>query len=160
MALWDHQLKAVSMLRTYLRNWRAGDGAALVSMPTGTGKSAVIAELVANVPGSGASKHMIVVTPWKGLARQIAEDVDRRAWSNSGLTRPPTLGRVKRVASAKSFVEEATSRDTAPTVFVATFAMALEILNHDGVGVSGMAEIFESFGGVIVDECHYEPAPS
>ncbi|MGU3426727.1 DEAD/DEAH box helicase [Microbacterium paraoxydans] len=160
MALWEHQIKAVSMLREYLRNWRAGEGAALVSMPTGTEKSAVIAQLVANVPGSGASKHMMVVTPWKGLARQIGEDIDRRAWSNAGLNRPSGLGRVRNVASAKAFIEDATSRDTERTVFVTTFAMALEILNQDGVGATGMAEIFAGFGAVIVDECHYEPAPS
>lgn len=160
MALWDHQLEAVPMLRKYLRNWRAGAGAALVSMPTGTGKSVVIAQLLASVPGGRASKHIMVVKPWKSLARQIAEDVDRRAWANAGLARRSGLGRVKNVTSAKSFVDEATFPDTERTVFVATFAMALEILNRDDVGTDGMAQIFAGFGGVIVDECHYEPAPS
>ncbi|WP_343318260.1 DEAD/DEAH box helicase family protein [Arthrobacter sp. TMP15] len=95
-----------------------------------------------------------------GLAQQIAEDIDERVWLNLGLPRPMNLGGVKIVRSAKSFLEEVSKPATQPTVFVATFAMALEVLNQEDVGIEGMARKFVEFGGVIVDECHYEPAPS
>lgn len=160
MPLWDHQRKAVVVLRRYLRGWNSGDGAALITMPTGTGKSAVIAQILANVPAARRLKHMMVVTPWLGLAQQIAEDIDERVWLNLGLPRPKNLGGVKIVRSAKSFLEEVSKPATQATVFVATFAMALEILNQEDVGIEGMARRFVEFGGVIVDECHYEPAPS
>lgn len=160
MPLWEHQIKAVDVLRRYLRDWNTGDGAALITMPTGTGKSAVIAQVLANAPGSSGWKHMMVVTPWLGLAQQIAEDIDARVWMNLGMPRPTKLGRVKIVRSAKSFLDEVSKPATRSTVFVATFAMALEILNQEGVGIDGMAGRFVDFGGVIVDECHYEPAPS
>ena len=43
MALWRHQDKAVKTLDRYLRRADSRTGAAIITRPTGTGKSAVIA---------------------------------------------------------------------------------------------------------------------
>ena len=162
--LWEHQVAALDTLRNHLANAHAGldadEGAALVSMPTGTGKSAVIAHLLADSGVGAASKGpAIVLVPWRGLAQQLAEDIESRVWSNMDVPRPDSLPPVVQVKSAATFCKAVRDPATPTQVYVTTMAMAVEIwrtLEHDP---AAMKNLFAGFSSVIVDESHYEPAP-
>jgi superfamily II DNA or RNA helicase len=161
MPLWEHQTAALEILSRHLRRSSREKGAALVTMPTGTGKSAVIASLVAGPQVGGKNKSSLVVTPWRGLARQLAEDIDKRVWERLDVDRPSELPRVRLVASAKSFIEHVRGqKQYEPVVHVATLSMVLKIFETVEFDEAAMAALFGRFATVIVDECHYEPAPS
>jgi superfamily II DNA or RNA helicase len=59
----------------------AADEAALIKMPTGTGKSGVIAALACASPGI---KRTLVLTPRTSLVRQMAGDLTTRFWKKLG----------------------------------------------------------------------------
>ncbi|WP_458113864.1 DEAD/DEAH box helicase family protein [Arthrobacter sp. R1-13] len=161
MPLWEHQTDALTILTRYLRRSGPSKGAALVTMPTGTGKSAVIASLIAGPQVGGKKKNALVVTPWRGLARQLAEDIDKRVWERLEIDRPDELPTVRLVASAKNFIEHVSGEvEREPVVHVATLSMALTIFETVEFDEAVMATLFADFATVIVDECHYEPAPS
>lgn len=71
---------------------------------------------------------------------------------------PSTLPQVVRVRSAADFV--AKNRVAGRRVYVTTMAMALEIYRSVGRDPIEMGSLFVDFDAVIVDECHYEPAPT
>ena len=86
--LWLPQRKAVALAQAYLCAQSLtppapGDEreAALVKMPTGTGKSGVIATLACASPR--ASKTLIL-TPRAALVRQLARDLSYRFWRHFG----------------------------------------------------------------------------
>ncbi len=66
-ALWDHQREAVRTISEYLDSGEREESA-LITMPTGTGKSGVIAAAVALPPS--LSQHRLVLTPWVALVNQ------------------------------------------------------------------------------------------
>lgn len=156
--LWTHQQEAVLVFREYLGR-KSNDKAAIVSMPTGTGKSAVIASLLAD-ERSNARKSVLVIAPWKGLAAQLREDIDTKVWVHLGVGRPASLAPVELVKSAADFMNKVRVDNPEPTVYVTTMAMVVQIFKAQGGSPSKMAEIFIAFSCVIVDECHYEPAPT
>lgn len=160
MALWRHQNEAVKTLDRYLRRADSRAGAALITMPTGTGKSAVIASLMAGPQVGEKNKSALVLTPWRGLARQLVEDIDTRTWTRLESARPRQLPEVRFVASSKSFVKRISDDEAAPAIYVATLAMALEIFKTLDFDEAATAALFRRFATVVVDECHYEPAPS
>ncbi|ROS51515.1 DEAD/DEAH box helicase [Frigoribacterium sp. PhB24] len=159
MALWPHQVKAVATLNDYLQRPGARTGAALITMPTGTGKSAVISSLMAGPRVGGKNKSALVLTPWRGLARQLMEDIGTRTWSRVEVTRPEGLPEVRFVSQAKHFVQRVNKGEEAPAIYVATLSMALEIFKTVSFDEAAMKALFRQFATVVVDECHYEPAP-
>ncbi|MCB8045186.1 DEAD/DEAH box helicase family protein [Microbacterium oxydans] len=86
LPLWPHQRRAVATFERYL-NDSAATGSALVSMPTGTGKTAVIADIVSRV--GTLTRDVIVLTPWKPLSRQLRDDLSGHQWTSLGLSPPP-----------------------------------------------------------------------
>jgi hypothetical protein len=158
-SLWDHQKAAVGVFSEYLGRG-PGNKAALVSMPTGTGKSAVIASLLADPRNNTSDLNILVIAPWKGLAAQLREDIDSKVWQHLGVNRPQTLPRVLRVQSAADFTSRVGAVGSQPTVYVTTMAMVVQILKEvDGDPIE-MGSLFTAFSYVVVDECHYEPAPT
>jgi superfamily II DNA or RNA helicase len=127
-------------------------------MPTGTGKSAVIGSLLAGAEFGAAGKDALVLAPWTGLSRQLREDIDGRVWDHLGIARPAGLGPVVQVRSARSFVDKVRESHSA-TTFVTTMAMALQVFKEVSSDPTQMANLFAGFAAVVVDECHYEPAP-
>lgn len=129
-------------------------------MPTGSGKSAVIASLLAAAEVGGKKKSALVVTPWSVLTRQLLEDIDSRVWQRLAQKRPENLAKVEPVRSASDFIEKMQSQEQRqPKVYVTTLAMVLQIYKAVGNDSTEMASLFQGFATVVVDECHYEPAP-
>ena len=73
-ALWDHQKEAIGFALKRLRGSNPRK-AVLLRMPTGTGKTGVVAVLSVAIPQPGWS---LVLTPWKNLCDQLVQDVGAR----------------------------------------------------------------------------------
>jgi superfamily II DNA or RNA helicase len=151
--LWEHQRLAVDTARRYLAAADVGDASALLTMPTGTGKTGVIATIAMAIPG--VSGHRLVLTPWTGLAFQMIVDLRARFWERIAVELRPELLPVRRLPSSSSL---STLADHEPTVWVATIAAVSVAAARADAGAYDLAEVFSEFGCVMVDEGHYEPA--
>ena len=147
LALWPHQASAVDLVQRFLAAAGGGPGpSALVRLPTGTGKSGVIA-VSAQLPGDD---DVLLLTPWDALAIQLADDVESRFWRR--IEAPPPLQRIQRLypSSARKVLA-----DPSRTVWVATTAALQQLRSRD---LSAYERLGVRLGLVIVDEGHYEPA--
>jgi superfamily II DNA or RNA helicase len=80
--LWLPQRRAIAFAHGYLsaRRHRGPDEAALIKMPTGTGKTGVIAALAC---GSPLIRKTLVLTPRAGLVHQMKLDLTFRFWGRA-----------------------------------------------------------------------------
>jgi len=79
--LWAPQRRAVglSLAHVAARRTTVGSaGAALIKMPTGTGKTGVIATLACAIP---TIRRVLVITPRRALVDQMLRDLHTRLWS-------------------------------------------------------------------------------
>lgn len=150
--LWPHQKAALRTINAYLSAPDRGSKAALVTMPTGTGKTGVIGGAVGLLPDQTKSK--LILTPWDALVRQLITDLEERFWVRAGLPVPRGLVSVRRLPSSSQI--ESIAEDSEPTVYVATTAAVEVLARRRG---SEISDLFSDFDFVMVDEGHYEPAP-
>jgi superfamily II DNA or RNA helicase len=78
--LWAPQRRAVGLGISYLAAWRTKaveKEAALIKMPTGTGKTAVIATLACALPNV---KRTLVITPRRALVDQLQHNLHNSMW--------------------------------------------------------------------------------
>jgi superfamily II DNA or RNA helicase len=146
--LWPHQNAAIKFALKRLRGRYSGN-ASLVRMPTGTGKTGVIAVLSVALPPTGWT---LVLTPWKHLCVQMIDDLSGRFWKARGWT-PKTKPDFHRLYP--STLRNALQATTSHSVLVATFATLVSIFKRDREGYDKLAA---KLGQVLVDEGHYEPA--
>jgi len=140
------------MVERFLSSQKGAKGpSALVRMPTGTGKSGVIAvsaqELVLGA-------DVLLLTPWDALVEQLADDVASRFWSRIGAP-VPSGKEVARIYP--STAETKLSGHAKGTIWMATIA-TLQRLH--ATGSAAYAQLHDRLGLVVVDEGHYEPARS
>lgn len=141
--LWPHQFKAVDFAVHHLKSFETP---CLVRMPTGTGKTGVIACLT-KISNSGSS---LVITPWKNLRDQMVSDLTTRFWDRVQIK--PNSNAV--LALLPSTTKKLLDR-TDPAVFVATFATLNDLRLNRPELYSSLAKAISL---VVVDEGHYEPA--
>src|SRR5690349_18420449 len=85
--LWEHQRAAIGTVVAYLRCDMAIPGrpdhkeAALLKLPTGTGKSGIIAVIARCLP---EVRKVLVLTPREALTKQLLRDIRFRFWKNIG----------------------------------------------------------------------------
>jgi superfamily II DNA or RNA helicase len=145
------------MIREYVQAGAAdrGDSSALVTMPTGTGKTAVIAYSL--LLPELSDTHRLVLTPWDALVNQALGDLGGRLWDEKlRIDRPKNLPEVERLPSVSRLDRLQSDQ---PRIFVGTIQGIMTVvrrLRTDGVDP---ATAFARFGLVVVDEGHYEPAP-
>lgn len=189
LSLWDNQKEAIALGAAYARvDQPSGEEeAALIKMPTGSGKSGVIAVLTRCLPDI---RRALVLTPREGLVQQMDADIRHRFWANMGCTDSdggdwsgpgvePALMRILLPNKTRTelICNEAENHDR--TVLVGTL-QALDRIRTDRdrlrrkatVGTLEEASLAEltrlerilkllsTFDLVVVDEGHYEPAPS
>lgn len=128
-----------------------GGPSALIRMPTGTGKSGVIAVAAQRLVNDG---DVLVLTPWDVLVEQLTDDVRARFWRRIGAQAPATK-LIRRVYP--STVAKALAAEQSPAIWTATIA-TLQQLHGDSE--PAYAELARRVALVVVDEGHYEPAPS
>lgn len=141
--LWPHQTQAI---RFAIHQINSGGGACLIRMPTGTGKTGVIAclTMIANRTTS------LVLTPWANLRVQMIDKLTHGFWEERRI-KPNELAVVEMLPTSAKRVLESSK----PQVIVATFA-TLNALRRDHRSTYEL--LAKKISLVVVDECHYEPA--
>ena len=146
--LWEHQKEAINFALDRLRGPHPRK-AALLRMPTGTGKTGVIAVLSIVVPETGWS---LVLTPWKNLCDQLVEDLETRFWAARKWS-PSTKPKVERLYPKN--LSRVLKKTDADWILVATFATLVSIFKKKK---KQYLELAARLAQVFVDEGHYEPA--
>src|SRR5712692_624138 len=77
--LWKHQREALDFAIKHLNDF---DSPCLIRMPTGTGKTGIIACLT-RLSNQGSS---LVLTPWAHLRNQMVNDLEEGFWDKVDLT--------------------------------------------------------------------------
>jgi superfamily II DNA or RNA helicase len=146
--LWPHQRKAVHFALQYLREpYKAPVG--LIRMPTGTGKTGVIATLTAALPQTGWT---LILTPWRNLCKQMQDDIKERFWETIEW-KPSSKPNVERLYPRT--INSILARETHGLIVVATFATLVTIFKKNRDKYNKLAT---KIAQVFVDEGHYEPA--
>lgn len=141
--LWKHQSEALAFA---IKHLNSESSACLVRMPTGTGKTGLIASLTREAnPGTS-----LVLTPWAHLRNQMISDLDRDFWTKIGVT-PPKRDVVEMLPTTAKDVLKVTE----PQVIVATFATLNQLRLDYTADYDNLAKAISL---VVVDEGHYEPA--
>lgn len=189
LSLWQNQKEAIALGAAYVRVSRqTGESeGALVKMPTGSGKSGVIAVLTRCLPGV---RRALVLTPREGLVQQMHADIRRRFWANMGCAEPgdevwsgPGVepASIGILLPNRTRTEQICNRagDSDRTVLVGTLQALDKIrtdrdkLRRNAAGgpledtkvaelarLDRILDLLGTFDLVVVDEGHYEPAPS
>lgn len=148
--LWPHQREAVEMIERYLQS--RSRGSALIRMPTGTGKTGVIAVTARCL---GLNKNVLVVCPYAALRDQLTRDIDTRFFESIGID--PRVWPATVIAVRPSTLGTALDkRSSDVTVFVSTI-QALQYLHREDQNNYSLLQ--RTIGLVMVDEGHREPAP-
>ena len=141
--LWKHQSEALDFAINHLNDL---DSPCLIRMPTGTGKTGIIACLT-TLSNQGSS---LVLTPWAHLRNQIVTDLEKSFWDKIQFT-PQKL----EVASMFPSTAKEILKSSKPQVIVATLATLNDLrLNHADI----YQRLAKTISLVVVDEGHYEPA--
>ncbi len=186
--LWDHQRQAIAFCAAYGRVGRseAPPEAGLIKMPTGTGKSGVVAVVSRCLPNI---RKILVLTPREGLVQQMLADIQRRFWHNMAVA--PAEGKtwdgpgvepatvqllLPNVVRTRQICEQAGAADR--LILVGTLqaldkirssrdrlsrkaAAGLEADQQDELArLNEITNLLKTFDLILVDEGHYEPAPS
>jgi len=189
LSLWGNQKEAIALGSAYLRVCQQLDRqeAALIKMPTGSGKSGVIAVLTRSLPNV---RRALVLTPREGLVQQMHADIRHRFWANMGCTGAeadnwsgpgvdPALIQILLPNETRTelICNEAHNHDR--TIIVGTL-QALDRIRTDRdrlrrkaiasrleddklaelARLERILDLLNTFDLVVVDEGHYEPAPS
>lgn len=156
-ALWPHQQEALDIASGYLASRRTSrsraaiPGSALIRMPTGTGKTGVIAFLAQLTP---EVQSILIVTPWTALRSQLADDLSARFWQHLG-TVPSQLKQVHQVTPSTMPLAINHAKN-APSVVTCTIQTLQAVHRDDPDSYDTMKK---AFSAVVVDEGHREPAP-
>ena len=149
LSLWKNQQYAVSRCLAYLKQ---PDRSALVQMPTGTGKTGIIAVLSALQSSKGA---VLVVSPSRPLADQLFSDISGKFWEKIEANNWNPKKTVSVLPSeAKQLVEEL-KQESVGVVLISTF-QALSQIRRDNQDYYD--EIAKVLNLVLVDEGHREPS--
>jgi len=154
LSLWTHQRDAINCMRRYIADYQNGlaDGSALVHMPTGSGKTGVIAALARCVPESGCT---LILSPRIALREQLVRDVKSRFFEC--LKTKPSLSDIPKVVldiTGEDPIPEITNHDS--TVLISTIQKIYSVAEKD----PEWRILVKHISLVIVDEGHYEPAAS
>lgn len=180
--LWEHQKAAIGTVVAYLNANRAiperpeHQEAALLKLPTGTGKSGIIAVLARCLP---TVRKVLVLTPREALTKQLLNDIRYRFWGHIGYevteghlftASVDEFGAELETVYTETFLPSrcaamVTHLETADRTILVGTHQALDAIRRtaaedEGLQAQLLDRIRGTFDVVIVDEGHYEPAVS
>lgn len=153
--LWPHQKEAIKIARKYIKESRLQAGfhkACLIRMPTGTGKSGVIAILSRCFRDTS---NILVVTPWVTLREQLARDIETRFWEKIKTNPLPWPKDIQQFLPS-SLTKQLEKSKPSDTIFLCTI-QTLQTVFKDQPNL--YEELRNRISLVIIDEGHREPAP-
>jgi superfamily II DNA or RNA helicase len=159
IVLWGHQVTAVETIQSYLASFSTHTTSALIRMPTGSGKTvvmAVVSQLLQQVDS------VLIVAPWAQLTEQLDKEISDRVWNKLKVDAWEARKRCRRFQAAEiSDVLKKAGDD--PTIFLCT-NQSLERLYAASLDASSprqkdYATLKAKISLVLVDEGHREPAP-
>lgn len=146
--LWPHQSDALAAMGRYVASFtKQAPRAALVHMPTGSGKTGIIACLARCIETRGP---VLIVCPRVGIRDQLARDVTARFFSNANYD-PNSLGR--RVVNFEDCAID--HGDLGDVVLVMTIQMLTRLRDDERALYK---ELQKRAVLMLFDEGHYEPA--
>ena len=145
--LWAHQVAGIRVIKRYLfaAPLQAAP-AALINVPTGGGKSAIIG---ASIHGPGFQGTALVLTPRTSLRRQLFQDLS----GVRGVLTGAPKEKLRIVREAKSAAELIRHLGKADAI-VATIQLLHKMVKDGAI----LKQINAEVRTVYVDEGHYEPA--
>lgn len=149
LRLWPHQRAAYDTMAAYVRAYRPGGNSpsGLVHMPTGTGKTGVIAALARIMPGVGLT---LVLSPRIALRNQLAGDLAAHFWRTVG--RDP--------GALPKPVTEVHDDQRLPDYGDRVAVMTIQRLVRDADSDSSTFRTLRARARLLIlDEGHAEPAP-
>ncbi len=184
--LWDHQKAAIGTIVAYLNADKKiperpeQTEAALLKLPTGTGKSGIIAVVARCLP---RIRRVLVLTPRQALTRQLLADIRYRFWKHIGYETKEGQLFTAAAAAIGADLEALYSETLLPSTVVgvhthlATADRAILVGTHQALDMirktaadsddpraksfqDALRRIKDAFDLVLVDEGHYEPAVS
>lgn len=148
--LWDHQTKAISAVRKYITAFKddGSIGSSMIHMPTGTGKTGVIACC------SHFLKHVncvLLLSPRIALRDQLARELEGRFFTKLGLGNDLP----KAVHNVTQKFPSIDSDSWNKCVLTMTIQMLNSMKNRNDENYSTLQD---KVSLLIIDEGHYEPA--
>ncbi|MCA0367232.1 MAG: DEAD/DEAH box helicase family protein [Proteobacteria bacterium] len=156
LGLWPHQSQAVDMVATYLnrqvRGPRGSGPASLVNVPTGGGKTAIIATVA---HWHRRMRRVLVLAPRTAIRKQLAVELaakrgflQRKGYAPETL--PKTVIHLRSSADIPEVLPEG--------IYVATIQLIDDLKRVPGQALFN--RLADACDAVFVDEGHYEPAAS
>ena len=150
--LWPHQRQAVDAISKYVRAFAKNEslGAALTHLPTGAGKTGVIACVSHFLSGLGC---VLVLCPRIALREQLTREIEGRFFTKLGCSDDLP----KSVRQARHGFPTVDTSELPGTIFVMTIQMLYSLRNRKTADYKLLAKHVDL---LVVDEGHYEPAIS
>lgn len=153
--LWEHQRQAVDLVQRYLDSEAAESGkSCVIRMPTGTGKTAIIATLCIPLL---ADSHFLVVAPSDTLRSQLTREIKTRFWEKVGVDIAGFETEVQLFRARDVQNTLASAKQYASSVMVTTIQSLQRLRDHSR---SDYCFLKNHITHVIFDEGHREPAPA
>lgn len=155
-SLWPHQKKAISKSMDYINDHKnkKTKKSCLIQMPTGSGKTGVIAIIARCIP---KLKNVLVITPRINLRDQLFKDVSGRFFSHLERSPKDLPKNIINLEGGKKRDKDFTDtlKRENDLVIITTF-QKLESLKKNDIStfkiLNGKINVF------LIDEGHYEPA--
>lgn len=153
LTLYPFQLEAVKKMRGYLAAYsrKDTDGSGLVYMPTGTGKTAVIAALAQCIQ---EIKITLILVPRLVLRNQLARELERPIFNKLHL--PPETSIKPIYCLAEEQQDDESLKDLPREAIIISTIQKLQLLRIKQPEI--FDELINRADLIIFDEGHYEPA--
>lgn len=151
LELWAHQLAAVEKCEDYFAS--ESKKGCLVHMPTGTGKTGVMAVLASR---RAANKPVLVACPSAALVEQLRHELRTDFWDRIGATaewRPDLV--LQALPGSIDDIERKLTKAADQRVVIVATIQAIQQIYAAGV----IDRLTRHVGTILFDEGHREPAP-
>jgi superfamily II DNA or RNA helicase len=153
-SIWPNQLDALDTLARFFK--ATPNGASLMQMPTGSGKTTIIA-IAARIRAQETRKAVLVLSPSAALSEQLRFDIEEGVWARLEVNSPWTDLTVTTLLRSNRPNLTAALKDasTRPQVLIGTLQALHDIRGFDA---ALYAKIRAMCSAAFVDEGHREPA--